>query len=197
MTTASDNFDRANETPLASPWANWTSAGALLSGNKATAAAAVTAASLYNSGTWSNDQEASGVVGNLGSTLRYACVGVRAGTSSGGSGYVCFTDGDSGSGHTGIEKITNGTEIELKGVAATFTAGDTIGIRAVGTTISMWKNGTQIDSTTDSTYSSGNPGVWFYSQATIDDWQAADVGTSSGGSGFRAAFARHANQTIL
>lgn len=196
MTTASDDFNRANETPLASPWTNWLSTGANLVSNAATGVSAASRASFYNSGTWSDDQECSGIVGNLGSGVRYSSVGVRCAATSGGRGYMCYTDGVAGASHTDIVRLTNGTETIIKSVATAFANGDRIGIRAVGTSISMWKNGTQIDSVNDSTYTSGYPGINFYGLATMDDWQAADVGTGTGGSGWRAAFAVHANQSI-
>lgn len=60
-----------------------------------------------------------------------------------------------------IKKHVAGTETSI-GTAflnTTIVAGDVIEVRAVGTTISAWQNGSQCASTTDSSIASGNFGV--------------------------------------
>lgn len=96
-----------------------------------------------------------------------------------GSGYSASTDGTTGSGHSSIVKWTAGTPAEIKAVATTFTAGDTIGCECVGTTIKMLKNGSVIDSVTDATFATGQPGLSVSNQndpvLTIDHLVAEEV----------------------
>jgi hypothetical protein len=176
MTTASDAFTRANETPVASPWATVTPLGGLnLASNALTGVTDVARASLYNSGTWGNDQRVDVVVGNLQGGTRYAEAWVRG--STGGNGYKVYTDGTTGG--TAIARMDAGSEVSLQAVAVAFAAADTLGIGIVGTTITLYKNGVaQTPTATDATYASGLPGAGAYGLATIDDW-TADDGVSS------------------
>lgn len=179
MTTASDNFNRANETPVAAPWASHVGGGCNLASNVLTSAGATLKVSSYT-GTWGNNQEAQGVVGALVSSTQYAGVAVRL---SGDDGYECYTDGVNGAGHTAIARIDNGVETELAAFspASAFVNGDLIKLTVNGTTLEMFKNGASLGTTTDATYASGAPGVILFDLATLDDWSATDGGELSMG----------------
>jgi hypothetical protein len=173
MTTASDDFNRANETPIAAPWAAIVGGGANLTSNALASTAGTEKLSYYNSGTWGNNQEAEGVVGNLSESNNYAELLVRSGAS--GNGYSVYTDGVSGAGHTEIARYDGGTPTVLQSIATTFANGDTLKIGVVGTTITMYKNGAaQTPTATDATYASGNPGAGGFGAATIDNFSATD-----------------------
>lgn len=174
MTTASDAFNRANETPVSTPWATVTPLGGLnLSANALTGVTDVARASLYNSGTWGDDQRVDVTVSNLLGGTRYAEAWVRG--STGGNGYKVYTDGTTGG--TAIARMDAGAETTLQAVAVAFSASDVLGIGIVGTTITLYKNGVaQTPTTTDATYSSGLPGAGTYGLAIVDDWTANDGG---------------------
>lgn len=176
MTTAADSFTRANETPVATPWATVTPIGGMnLTSNALIGTASSPRASLYNSGTWGADQRVDVVVGALSAANNYAEAWVRG--STGGNGYKVYTDGTTGG--TAIARMDAGAETTIQAVAVAFTNGDTLGIGIVGTTLTLYKNGAaQTPTITDATYASGLPGAGAYGVATIDDW-AADDGVSS------------------
>lgn len=183
MTTASDNFNRANETPLATPWANCYGSGMNLASNAATSTASTDKGSFYNSGTWGANQSAEGTVGALASNAAYSGVLVRANGS--GNAFQVYTDGVSGAAHTAFARWDAGTTTELGGIATTFTAGDVIKLEVSGTsgsiTLTAYKNGTQVGQLTNQTGpNSGNPGLGCYGTATIDNWSATDGATSLG-----------------
>lgn len=172
MTTASDNFNRANG-GLGSNWT--TGIGTLaISSNAVVGTSVTTSISFWATATntFGNDQESQVVVGNISTNIRYSAVAVRA---SGTRCYEAYTDGASGAGHTAIARIDAGVETEILAVATTFTAGDVLKLGIVGTTLQMYKNGTAVGGTvTDATYASGQPGIGTYDVATIDDWSASD-----------------------
>lgn len=178
MTTASDSFTRANETPVTTPWATVTPLGGMnLTSNALVGTASVARASLYNSGTWGNDQRVDAVIGALSATNNYPEVWVRG--STGGNGYKVYTDGTTGG--TAIARVDAGAETTIQAVAVAFANGDTLGIGIVGTTITLYKNGVaQTPTATDATYASGLPGAGAYGVGTIDDWTATDgVGSAT------------------
>jgi hypothetical protein len=123
-------------------------------------------------GSFNANQSSKVQVKNLSSGLRYIQAYVRmSGTVGSLNGYAASTDGASGSTHTEILKFTAGAQSTLKIVTATFADDDIFECQASGTTISLWKNGVQIDSITDSSFSSGNPGLGAYGQGVAETWQ--------------------------
>src|SRR5262245_42485664 len=107
----SDSFDRANEDPLASPWASF--GGGIttckLVSNVATgrAGTGLDCISLYNTSTWSNDQYASCTLGAMSASNDYAGLLVRGDQS--GNGIIFFSDTGTGSSHTGIGYYVSGS----------------------------------------------------------------------------------------
>lgn len=178
MTTASDDFNRANETPIASPWTSAVGSGANLTSNALTSTASTDKQSFY-SGTWGNDQECTATVGNLASNSRYAQLNLRLNATSGGNGFSVYTDGASGSGHTEFAAYTNGSQSVLGTIATTFANGDTMRFTVSGSSpnivLTCYKNGTQVGQVTgQSGNNSGNPGAGAFGAATIDGWSATD-----------------------
>ena len=174
MTTASDNFDRANETPLASPWATGASVGVNLTSNQFKGSGNTDCTSLYNSGTWGNDQEAQITVGGgLASGTQYIGVSVRLSTT--GNGYTFTTDGVTGTGHSVIDRFDAGVTTEILAITMTATAGDILKLRVVGTRLTAYKNGVAVGTVTSATYASGFPGVSSFGANPIGDtWSATD-----------------------
>jgi len=97
-------------------------------------------------------------------------------------GYSFCTNGSSGAGNTYIQLYNGGAQTVLENIATTFTANDVLEIKIVGTTISAYKNGAQVGtSTTDGTWQTGNPAVQFYSTTMRgSNWIATDLSTGSG-----------------
>lgn len=76
-----------------------------------------------------------------------------------------------------ITKFTSGTEETLGTVSSSLSTGDTMSISAVGSTLTAWKNETPLTPTvTDSSYSTGNPGVYIWSDVVrLDDFYAEEL----------------------
>lgn len=173
---ANDNFNRANETPLASPWATSYGGGMNLVNNAARSVVDEDRGSFYT-GTWGADQQSEATVGNLVNSTNYAGVLVRA--DGAGNAFQVITDGASGAGHTEFARWDAGVYTTLGGIATTFVNGDRLRLHVSGTspniTLTCYKNGAQVAQLTGVTGpNSGNPGVGCYGTATVDDWSASD-----------------------
>ena len=104
------------------------------------------------------------------------CVRTTGTSESTYKGYAFFTDGLSGTGHSEVDKVVNGQWTTLRSFAQTFTTNDVVKLEAIGTTITVYKNGVSLGSVTDATFSSGSPGVGVYGNAAlIDDWQGGST----------------------
>lgn len=181
MTTASDSFTRANETPLASPWATSYGSGMNLTSNVAVSTASTDKGSYYT-GTWGNDQESMGTIGALTTNSQYAGLLVRANGS--GNAYQVITDGTTGAGHTEFGYWSGGSYSSLNGIATTFANGNGMRLTVSGASpniiLTLYKDTgsgwVQVGQQTGISVgpASGNPGVGCYGVATIDDWSATD-----------------------
>ena len=181
MTTASDNFNRANETPIASPWVASIGSGANLTTNALVSTTAAEKLSYY-SGTWGNDQETSAIFGNLSQGNNYSELVLRF--DSGGNGFSVYTDGTAGATHTEFASYSAGVATVLGVIATAIVNGDTARFTISGQSpniiLTAYKNGTQIGQITGQTgKNSGNPGGGGFGPATVDDWSATD---NAGGS---------------
>jgi hypothetical protein len=197
MATYTDAFTGASA-QLTSPWVqgrsdnvnNWLSqngSGACRSG-VATTADCVCA---YNN-TVGNDQYSQVVVGFSGATNDFVYLFVRATVvaswyeqTSGNLAYWFWSNGTSNTKLQYINTSIN-TLVSLDTAnGTTFTAGDTLKLEVVGTTIKFYKNGAPITWTTSGTTSvtdnhvtTGFPGIGLSVSAagkTVDNWQGGDV----------------------
>ena len=187
MTTASDNFNRANDpSGLGSNWtAQCNSSGIVVSVNTAYKGGVGNDYSFYNAISPGADQYSKvKLVSGFGGGV-YGAATVRAsGTSEGTmNAYVFISNGSSGSGNSEIQKFVSGSNTKLANVATTLSAGDFIELRVVGTspaTLYAYKNGALVASTTDSSLSSGKPGIGAYGAGiTFDDWEGGDYSVDS------------------
>ena len=118
-------------------------------------------------GTFSNDQYFSVVVNGFSAGNVNDIIGgcLRLGTTTvGGTGVngyrVKVTDGGVGARTTQLFKVVNGVETQLGAtITSAWAIGDTIEGEVKGTAIKILRNGAVILSVTDSTFSTGNPGV--------------------------------------
>lgn len=154
-----------------------------------------TVARWVGAGSFTNDQGASAALVTF-SLFSGGAIGVVCRCSADTDGakdyYLCQLIDDSGNSTKTVQltKRVNGTETVLSTGSTTWTAGDRIGIRATGTTIQALKNGAQIGSmsVTDSSLSTGAPGIRCCSGYTLDDWQGFNVTAGGGAIASLAAF---------
>ena len=129
----------------------------------------------WSANAFNNDQYSQArIAGGLSSGSQYVTIIARASGKGDAAykGYLCYTDGIAGAGHTEVAKNINGTQITLRNFATTFATGDVIKIGVVGTTVTCYKNGVALGSVTDAALPGGSPGVGVYGNTvTIDDWE--------------------------
>lgn len=173
MTTYSDDFNRAS---LGTNWDNVRNVWEIISNaaepqtnsdNTATRVATGTA-------TFNADQEASAIIANLDAD-NYTGPAVRVNTS--GQGYAVLVNG-TGANNAQMYEVNNSSDNAI-GSAFSVSNSDRVYIRAIGTTISAGVGGVEQASTTDATYSSGQPGMIAYNadsgnETTLDDFEATD-----------------------
>jgi hypothetical protein len=174
---ASDNFQRANENPLAHPPWNRDSfgdAGLKIASDICEATTTtVICAELYTGQTLPSNQFASFTLASTPHTGSSASaqVGIRM-TDNGSSfdslpGYVLKVFSTSGPG--GWALFSGGTSI-LTG-SQNAAANDIWTVAAISTTLYVLQNSTQVGTTTDSTYSSGIAALASFASNTIPDVQ--------------------------
>lgn len=125
--------------------------------------------------TFSPDQSAKITLSALNS---FDSVGVAVRSSATGA-YVLRTDGASSSGR-GLAKVVSGVTTSLGTVnLPACVAGDEIEIRALGTTVAMYRNGVLIDSVADTDLATGQPGLFYRRSNTGgsfgDNFVASDI----------------------
>lgn len=179
MTTYSDNFNRSNSTSLGSPWVDVTGGWGVLSNGAYTPNNADNF-SYYNN-TTANDQYSKATFVNLGASGTNDYIGVGARISAGPTGYMLYVN-PLGAGWVvqaapSFSTIMSGSD--------TFTSGDTVELRAVGTTITFYKNSVSIGSTTDASIASGFAGLDTFTgndtaRTWFDNWEGGDVGGGGG-----------------
>jgi len=171
MTSASDDFNRAN----GSLGGNWSTCGVnswVISSNRAVpAVAAAFNAMRYTGASFAADQECQCIPQPIGGFFPGPAVRLDAS----GNGYAALVD--SASAGWRLARLEAGSNNDLATGTETFNGTtDTLKVRAVGTTISLWRNGVQLASVTDVASSSGAPGLWSYeSNGSVDDWSATDA----------------------
>src|SRR6185436_9090673 len=168
MANVFDNFNRANETPLAAPWATGSGDAAFnLSGNIAVPASlAADSCSVYNGAgapTWANDQGASVKVTVTGTTSSTGG-GVCLRHASGSRTQYRIVVNKAGSNNVEIARFApTYTQIAVR--TTTWSNGDLLAAEVTGPSsaavIKVFKNGVQLgaDINDNSTLTSGAPGI--------------------------------------
>jgi hypothetical protein len=172
MATYTDNFNRADAGSLGSPWSDTNGGFAIVSNTARSETDGLNAAEYVQ--TYSNDQYSKAII-TIQATS-YTGVAVRM-SDTGTDDYVFFVN-PGGSGWV-LQKHVSGS-VNLDSGAGTFSNGDVIEIRAVGTDISAYKNGAELTTVSDADVASGNAGIMSFQisgVATIlDDWEGGDIG---------------------
>ncbi len=182
-TTITDNFNRANETPLngVDYTATDDTFNVNLSSNACVDAGTSNATAVQLNALAGNDGYCEIVMSAIGSVIAGALF--RHAASPTMSCYSAFFRVIGGQWE--IWKRTGGTDAQLGGdlSSAGATAGDNVRIEAVGTTIKVYKNSSsqQGGNTTDATFSTGNIAFRMFGSGgwILDDLEGADIGAAS------------------
>jgi hypothetical protein len=181
LASATDNFNRANESPIAAPWSAHSN-GSIFelasngidkpSGQQGDAYIAYVG-SCATADQYSEIKQVAGVTGNdWGPAVRVG----GAGNAGVAEGY--FVDANPGPWTVG--KHVNGFFSTIGTLTqAQPVNGDVLRIEVVGTTLTMFKNGVNIGSTTDGsiTGAGDGAGVFIYDTGgSLDDWAGGDIG---------------------
>lgn len=169
----SDNFNRANESPISSPWVSpgpWHEAMSI-DNSKAKATQSSSDSGAYYNASLSANQYSQAV---FDETYCYnKGVAVRM-SSSVMEGYVAIATGTTS---VSLEKFVNDAWVGQIGSTSSvdFTGGKIIRIEAEGTTVRVKVDGSTVISVTDTSISSGFSGIWAKGGHTIDDWAGGDL----------------------
>lgn len=123
----------------------------------------------WNADSFTSDHESEITIKQISGSTHYVGIVCR---SSGGTGYCYFTDGGTGAGHSSVQTFNGATFTNVKDIATALAIGDRMKLRLAGTTWTIFKNGIQTDTGSDSTKTSGGaPGIYaFNSVGRGDDW---------------------------
>lgn len=185
---ATDNFNRANETPL-SGGGNWSPSFAdanwNLSSNVAVPTNVTTSDSVmhYTAGSWPNDHYSKGnlTVSGTGGGDQGVGLTVR-GTTAATTYYRAVAD-HGATNNVGITKMVSGVYTNLALVTSSWTDGATWELDVQGTSLTFKRAGSTILTATDSAIVSGKPGIVLsthVTSASLDNWEGGNF--SSGGS---------------
>lgn len=183
---ATDNFNRANETPL-SGGGNWSlSFGDNpwdLSGNVVVPRVIFNDCVMhYTAGTWPNDQYSKADLTVTATVGGDQGVGLTVrGTTAATTYYRAVAD-HAASGNVSIAKMVAGVHTTLVSGTFSWTDGATWELRVQGTTLTFLCNGVTVLTTTDSSIASGTPGIALSSNVTsasIDNWEGGDFSSAA------------------
>lgn len=164
---ASDTF--AGTGALSASWTNAVNSLTRVGGIAEVGTDGVDCYAFWNADTFNADQKSSVVLGGtetagsnwFGATVR------ASGTGASHQCYVVYTDGSTGAGHFELAKYVGGVYTVLANYGTTLAIGDTLELRVAGTSLSVWKNGVQVGtSSTDSGIASGAAGMYAFHTAT-------------------------------
>jgi hypothetical protein len=168
LNTAYDNFNRAN----GAIGGNWTATngGFNVSGNTVVGTGGTNLA-FWSANTFSNSQFAQVTVNTLNGATDF--VGVDVLLSAGNNGYTCVENNAS----LLLQKLVAGTGTTLVSSATAGAPGDVLRLEAApGGVLTCSRNGVTSITATDTTFTSGSPGIeQFGSAATMDNWSGGNL----------------------
>jgi hypothetical protein len=194
MPTASDNFNRANETPLAGNWTCFINTWNLAGNICVAASGAVDADAVYNAITPANDQFSQADLTVSGTNGSDQGVGLLLRTDGAASPthYRIVVD-HAATNNVAIDRFNTGTFASLKTVTQAWTDGDTWRVEVTGFIITIKRNAATVttfdDSASGSKIASGKVGICFSStetSASLDNWSGGDLVAAGAHSSFAA-----------
>jgi hypothetical protein len=195
-----DNFNRANEGPPMTGWANIVS-GLVVSSNACAPSSTGTRSGYYSTILTEADCEVFVTVVTAPANNRNVTLLARVHDVSGTSfdGYGLRLNKVSGTDTLQIVRIDNGSLTNLgSAISQEIASGNKIGLEIVGSTLTAYvdtgSGWTAVGNTTDSTYNvAGYLGIDIGGSGTLDDFGGGEL---SGGGSFQAAWATRNNQVI-
>jgi hypothetical protein len=167
--------------PGSSLGSSWTTpTGSFLVGaNAASGGGSTNNIAYYNIATLTDQYASGSFVRGGGNFIGLSVRITNAGTGGSANGYV--VNCGPASSECFLQKTTNGSTANLTSCTSCTSATGTLYLSAVGTTLTVKFNGTSILTTTDSTYTSGSPGIAAYGNptGTISNWQGGCVPASA------------------
>lgn len=173
--SVSDNFNRADENPLGNGvWTTGTGMSSLqIVSNKVTAVSNTTHSLEYYTGATFASNQYSQATSLNGPSAVFSGLAIRW---SGNSGYFVQIDMTSGTNTSYFQRWDSGSQTTVGSFSYAYAQNDVWKLEASGNTITFYVNGVSKGSITDSTYSSGSPGIWFYHNVIyLDDWSGGDL----------------------
>lgn len=139
-------------------------------------------------GTFTDNQYAKATVGGLSWAGFNSQVGVivrASGDVDGAADHyrLCIWDDAVSVRTTKLIKMVNGTETTLDTRTQAWDNGDTIELEAEGTDLRAYRNGTLLYTVTDSSLTSGAPGMFMRGSSnnpTLEDWEGGNVSSPTG-----------------
>ena len=190
---AVDSFNRANENPLtdSARWSNsivggTTERGFIVSSNTLACSLSTTCTAWRNNAQYGPDVEVWAKITTLpgtGNALRLYARLQQAGTA-GFDGYMLRTTQLAGTDEVYLEREDNGAITRLATLSQELAAGDTLLLRAAGSTVEAWRNNgsswSRLGSATDSTYAAtGAAGIGLRgTTGRLDDFGARTMGVA-------------------
>lgn len=174
---ASDNFDRANENPIASPWVSSGQVSMQIVTNVAVSVNAAQDGAAYYTLSWPNNQYSQATINTTATAGGGTGCGLSFRQTNSSNGYRVVID-DAGSNNVELGKFVSGSFSSIWVRTSAFTTGDTFRAEISGTTIKVFVAGVQVGAdTTDSSLSSGNVGIAYSSNETcsIDNWSGGSL----------------------
>lgn len=172
MTTASDNFDRANADPIGGNWSQPSgNADAIKIVSNVITADSGDNFAYWNAATFNSNHYS--ILQETGTTMDGGPA-VRVGSSS-LNGYVYDI------GYKQLFKFVAGSYSSIQSSMETTDAANTdYKLDILGTTLKVYRGASQIGSnSTDSSLTTGQPGVFIYGSDTFNNWSAQDTGTTA------------------
>jgi hypothetical protein len=190
VTTVTDDFNRANASPIAGDWETLGPAGVRLNTNRVDASAgSAQCLSGYKATTYAFAADQSSQITNtvVAAFGDFVGVGVRCTNAGGGRGYVTFWNG--GNGRVYLYKVSAGAlGTAVNSVVNTWTANDIIKLAAVtngaNCDLTVYKNGSSIMTYSDTStpYTDGQPAIYAFNGNANgtkgDDWVGEDAAAS-------------------
>lgn len=186
MTTITDTYNYVATTLGPPNYTAITAAGlqSTVSGAKGTSSSVQDNVTAYatSAHTFLSDHASEITVGNLNNN-DWPGAGIRLTTTGGGQGYIVYYIPESTL--VSLYLLTAGTiggaGSYILSVTATLVSGDKLKLGCVGTTLTLYHNGTSIGSITDPTYTTGQPGPAYEfgnnNSTLITAWTGTDAGS--------------------
>ena len=179
-TSASDNFARANGS-LGPNWTDISDGGLAISSDAVIGTVGSVTGDAWTANTFNSDQFSQVTVTSTQLTGgQWIGPAVRV-QNSGQNAYVALYNWNSGSPELMLFKRSGGGWAQISGVysVSPLAAGTQLELTAVGSAITLYENGTQVLSATDSSITGGAPGIMAYGNAEAGSWSGGDAASSS------------------